>query len=105
MRRMLCAVALGMALAMNAAPLVISQSGPPSPLEAGVPLSERGDVNCDGETDSIDAALVLQFEARLIDALACQGAADVYEDGGVDSRDAGLILQIEAGLCCVWAFG
>lgn len=57
-----------------------------------------GDVNCAGVTNAIDAAIVLQFGAGLIDALACQERADVNGDGDIDSRDAALILQYVAGL-------
>jgi hypothetical protein len=59
---------------------------------------DLGDVDCDGEVDSRDAALVLQFEARLIRALPCQHVADVNLDGEIDAIDAALILQLEAGL-------
>ena len=56
-----------------------------------------GDVNCDGETNSIDAALVLQYTAALIDTLDCALGADVNMDGFIESIDAALILQFEAG--------
>lgn len=59
---------------------------------------DLGDVNCDGEVDSRDAALVLQLEARLIRSLPCQHVADVNGDGEIDSVDAALILQLEAEL-------
>ncbi len=57
-----------------------------------------GDVNCDGIMNSIDAALVLQFEAGLIDTVPCPDTADVNEDGRINSIDAALILQTDAGL-------
>ena len=68
------------------------------------PATPLGDANCDGTVTSIDAVLVLQFDAALIQALPCKGPGDVYEDGKIDARDAAVILQIEAGLCCVWAW-
>jgi len=58
----------------------------------------NGDANCGGIADSIDAAIVLQFGAGLVDALACPDAADVTGEGLIDSRDAALILQFGAGL-------
>ena len=58
----------------------------------------NGDANCNLETNSIDAAIVLQFNAGLIGALACPAAADVDGNGLADSRDAVLILQFVAGL-------
>ncbi|OGO50732.1 MAG: hypothetical protein A2148_01665 [Chloroflexi bacterium RBG_16_68_14] len=66
----------------------------PTPTPAGLP----GDANCDGNVNSIDAALVLQLEADLIDALPCSQNADMNGDGAVNSIDAALILQREAGL-------
>ena len=69
-------------------------SVPPSPTPAGT----TGDVNCSGGVDSIDAALVLQLTAGLVDSLSCQQNADANEDGSVNSIDAALILQLTAGL-------
>lgn len=57
-----------------------------------------GDVNCDGVTDSVDAALVLQYDAGIIGLLSCSENSDVNEDGAVDSNDAALILRFTAGL-------
>ena len=57
-----------------------------------------GDVNCGGGVNSIDALLVLQLDAELLDALACEEHADVNADGDVNSLDALLILQYVAGL-------
>jgi len=57
-----------------------------------------GDANCSGAVDSIDAALILQFSADIVDTLACQGAADVNGNGTVNSVDAALVLQFVAGL-------
>lgn len=57
-----------------------------------------GDTNCDGNVNSIDAALVLQLGAGLVDSLACQDNADVNGDGIANSIDSALILQFDAGL-------
>ncbi len=57
-----------------------------------------GDANCDGSVNSIDANVVLQSSARLIDSAPCASAADANRDGDVQSIDATLILQYEAGL-------
>jgi hypothetical protein len=57
-----------------------------------------GDVNCDGDVNSIDGALVLQSDAGLIDSLPCPQNADVSGDGLVNAIDATLILQYDAGL-------
>jgi dipeptidyl aminopeptidase/acylaminoacyl peptidase len=57
-----------------------------------------GDVNCSGAVDAIDAALLLQQGAGLLQDLPCPENADVNEDGQVNSIDAALILQYSAGL-------
>jgi hypothetical protein len=58
----------------------------------------RGDANCDSEINSIDAALVLQLDADLLDSVPFAFGADANEDGNIDSADAMLILQYHAGL-------
>jgi hypothetical protein len=75
-----------------AATLEINCGDPPTP-----PDRVAGDVNCDGNVNSIDAALVLQFDAALIASLPCQNA-DVNADGATNAIDAALILQFDAGL-------
>jgi hypothetical protein len=55
-------------------------------------------VNCDGQTESDDAALVLQYDAELVMFLQCFSAGDINNDGRVNSVDAALILQRVAGL-------
>jgi hypothetical protein len=57
-----------------------------------------GDVNCERHINSIDALLVLQFEAGLLGSLPCQQHADVNESGSADSVDALLVLQFTLGL-------
>lgn len=69
-----------------------STTATPTPTPPGLP----GDVDCDGNVTSIDAALALQFVAGLLDELPCSG--DVNLDGTTDAIDAALMLQINAGL-------
>lgn len=57
-----------------------------------------GDANCDGNVDSIDAALALQYSAGLVPSLPCMENADVNGDGSVNSIDGALVLQYVAGL-------
>jgi hypothetical protein len=58
----------------------------------------NGDANCDLQIDSLDAALVLQYDAGLVGQLPFLPAADPSKDGIVNSKDAALILQFHAGL-------
>lgn len=79
----------------NTPPAVAS----PTPTRTNTPPAQLvGDVNCDGQINSIDAALVLQFAAGLLDVLPCSGAADVNSDDRVNAIDSALILQMVAGL-------
>jgi hypothetical protein len=63
-----------------------------------VPPGVIGDANCNNNADAIDASLILQLSAALLDELACEGNADVNGDGRVDAIDATLVLQFVAGL-------
>jgi hypothetical protein len=72
---------------------------PLPPTATRTPVAKAcGDVNDDGQVNSIDAALILQLEAGLIASLPNMPSADVNHDGHVNSVDAALILQLEAGL-------
>lgn len=59
----------------------------------------KGDVNGDGKTDNLDAALVLRHDAMLytIDSHRLS-YADVNGDGDVNSLDAAAILRYDAGI-------
>ena len=61
-------------------------------------LRHFGDADCDGAVDSIDAAVVLQFAANLLEDLSSEGAADVDHSGRVDAVDSALLLQRNAGI-------
>ena len=67
-----------------------------------LPGARYADVNCDGKTNSIDAAFVLQYVAGLLDVLPCPELADPNFDGATTSADATLILQHSAGLLGIW---
>ena len=69
---------------------------PPTPTPS--PGELPGDANCDGAVNAIDAALILQLTAQLIDAVSCPENADLNGDGVIDVLDAALILQMDAGL-------
>lgn len=55
-----------------------------------------GDVNDDGEIDSLDAAAVLKYDAGILRDIA--DCADVNGDGEIDSLDAAAILKYDAGI-------
>ena len=57
-----------------------------------------GDANCDGTVNALDAALILQFSAGLLNSLPCPMGADANADGTVNALDAALVLQFSAGL-------
>ena len=58
-----------------------------------------GDVNMDGDINSLDALLLLQFNAMMVELNETQKqAADVNGDGTINSIDALVILQINAGI-------
>ncbi len=67
-----------------------------TPASAGV--QPAGDANCDGVVSSLDAVIVLQVDAGLLDRAPCHIQADASFDGIVNSLDAAIILQREAGL-------
>lgn len=58
-------------------------------------LGDTGDVNGDGNVDSLDAAQILKYDAGIIDSIT---NADVNGDGVVNSLDAAMILKYDAGL-------
>lgn len=47
----------------------------PSSSRTGLAGGSVGDVNCDGNVNSLDAALILQFSAALIGPLSCDGGS------------------------------
>lgn len=59
------------------------------------------DVNCAAGANSVDAALLLQFDAGLVSTLPCEFLADANGDGSVNAIDAAIVLQLDGGLI-VW---
>ncbi|MBQ7646252.1 MAG: hypothetical protein IJS94_03180 [Clostridia bacterium] len=60
---------------------------------------EYGDINGDGEVDSLDAVAALKYDAGMINLDDAQLlAADVNGDGEVNSLDGSLIFKYDAGL-------
>ena len=58
-----------------------------------------GDVNGDGNINTRDAKLIMQYELGLVDETALNlQAADVNGDGSINTRDAKLIMQYELGI-------
>ncbi len=58
-----------------------------------------GDVNADSYVDNLDAAMLLKYDAGIIDINDTQSlAADVNGDGYVDNLDASMILKYDAGI-------
>ena len=57
-----------------------------------------GDADCDATLQSLDALLILEFAAALVESLPCGDASDMNEDCVLDALDAVLILQVVASL-------
>ncbi len=71
----------------------------PSPTAtATVPAILKGDVDCDGQIDAVDALLVLRFVAALGPFATCIQAGEVNCDAALDAVDALHILRFVAGL-------
>ncbi len=85
---------LGESIATNGVGSDVNINGPACP-GGGLLL---GDANCNGTVNPIDAALILQINAGLLNALSCADNADVNRDGSIDPVDAALILQFSARL-------
>ena len=78
---------------------VCTEEAQPTPTPTPKPHEQLpGDVDCDGDIDAIDAVLVLQYSAALIDGLECLKNADLNEDDSINALDASFILQMAAGL-------
>ncbi len=69
-----------------------------TPTRTPTPPGLNGDVNCDGEVTAVDAAIILQLVAALIDTVGCPNNVDVNGDSAIDPIDAALVLQYVAGL-------
>ena len=75
-------------------------------VDGAITCAAPGDVNADGEVNTIDAFLLLQLHAGLIDLLPVPvpnpkdwyKPGDVNDDGRLDSVDAALSLQFHARL-------
>jgi hypothetical protein len=67
---------------------------PPTP----TPRCGHADVHIDGDVDALDALLILQYVADLVDSLSCVERADADGNGSIEAIDAALILQIQARL-------
>jgi hypothetical protein len=78
-------------------PLPTAADPTPTGTPPGGNIKVAGDANCDGNVNSIDASLVLQLVAGMIDSVACDDA-DYNHDETIDAVDAALILQKDAGL-------
>jgi hypothetical protein len=73
-----------------------------TPTDAVTPTPTRsaakGDVDCNGRVDAIDAANLLQYIARRTQTLRCLANADVNNDGARNAIDVALVLQYTARL-------
>jgi murein DD-endopeptidase MepM/ murein hydrolase activator NlpD len=70
----------------------------PTPSPTPTPRPIYGDANCDRQVSSVDATVLLQYSAGLVQTLCSLQSADSNANGRVDPIDAQLILQFSAGL-------
>ena len=80
------------------APMTPTPTLTPTPTPTPTPVKPLGDVNDDGAVNSIDALLILQFDADLLSSIVNLDSGDVNLNGRINAIDAALILQLEAGL-------
>jgi ABC-type transport system substrate-binding protein len=82
-----------------ASPTPTAPLGTPTPVGTATPAPsfDCGDVNKSGEVNAVDAALILQYAARLTSASNAT-TSDVDGNGAVNAIDAALVLQHTAGL-------
>ncbi len=69
-----------------------------APVDVPDETAGKGDANCKGSVNRVDARLVLQYGAALLASLPCAANADANHDGHVNALDAALILQYVADL-------
>lgn len=65
---------------------------------------KTGDLNADGQTNSLDALSVLVYQAGMMQQTPDEiwmGGADVNCDSSVNAIDATIILQVDAGLTTI----
>ncbi len=74
------------------------EPGAPETLVVNCGPIERGDTNCNTAVDAIDAAVTLQYDARLIDHVGCPQQSDVNLDSVTNAVDALLTKQYDAAL-------
>ena len=65
---------------------------------ANTPTLRRGDADCNGTVGALDAALILQLDAGIVQSVRCPENADADSDGMVGPLDALLVLQYDAGI-------
>jgi hypothetical protein len=75
----------------------LAGSGSASAESSGASLLP-GDFTCDDSSDSIDALVILQYDAKLTPHPKCKSLADLDGNGELSAVDATLVLQIDANL-------
>ncbi len=71
---------------------------PPTPTATATTARFAGDVDCNRVVNAIDAQLMLQVIAGLLQTVQCPLNIDVNGDGQLSSVDPALVLQLLAGL-------
>jgi len=84
-----------LALALLAAALLFG--GKPERADAGIEFL-MGDSDCRGNVNSVDATIILQYTADLLQTVPCARNAHLNTDALITSVDATILLQYVAGL-------
>ena len=84
--------------ASEAALVSVAEGATTEGIDAALTEAGIGDVDCGGSVSAVDATLILQFDAGLVNKLSCSVAADTSGDNRINAIDAALILQFEAGI-------
>lgn len=78
--------------------LKCTTAGVIEPISAVVGDLTKGDVNLDGKVNNLDATVVLQYDAGIIELSATKKAGDVNGDEKINNLDATEILKYDAGI-------
>ncbi len=78
--------------------LQCTSAGVIEPITATVGSLLKGDVSLDGKVNNLDATVILQYDAGIIELGVTKAAGNVNGDGSLNNLDATEILKYDAGI-------